>query len=275
MRRVAARTAIVLTVVICWAPPARADTTGSAITDGSGIGEQAGVGVVAAGHGGGNAPRCVDVPVRDVHDGAGYVVFPTGQVIGVKVSAPAGRAPGTWYAKWCGAGEFDGFFFVADVNTVALADEAWKRLTLPLPQPQLSPAGDQIVNLPSWLWLAGPWAPLSSTVSVPGVQVTAVAVPEQALWTMGDGGQVVCDGPGVAYDAAIWAAAPAPSCAYTYTSSSAARPDLRYHAAVTVRWHATWSASGVAGGGDLGTIDRTTVFSVRVGEVQALNTTVP
>jgi hypothetical protein len=274
MPRVTARAAIVLMVLICWAPPARADTTGSAITDRSGIGEQAGVDVVNGGHSEGPAPRCVDVPVRDLRDGVGSVVFPTGDVISVKVSPPAGRATGTWYAKWCGTGEFDGFFFIGTVNTVALADEAWKRLTLPLPQPELSPAGDQIVNLPSWLWLAGPWAPLSSTVSVPGVRVTAVAVPEQAVWTMGDGGQVVCDGPGVAYDAAIRAAAPTPSCAYTYTSSSATRPDLRFHAAVTVRWHATWSASGVTGGGDLGTIDRTTVFSVRVGEVQALNTAV-
>jgi len=273
--RVAARMMVVLTVLICWASPARADTTGSAITDGSGIGEQAGVGVVGGGHRGGPAPLCVDSAVRDLHDGVGYVVFPTGDAIAVKVSAPAGRPPGTWYAKWCGAGEFDGFFFVPNVNPVVLADEAWKRLALPLPRPELSPAGDQIVNLPSWLWLVGPWAPLSSTVSVPGVSVTAVAVPEQVVWTMGDGGQVVCDGPGVAYDSAIWAAAPAPSCAYTYTNSSAAQPDLRYHAAVTVRWHATWSAFGVAGGGDLGTIDRTTVFTVRVGEVQALNTTVP
>ena len=56
------------------------------------------------------------------------------------------------------------------------------------------------------------------------------------------------------------------------TQSSAAQPDLQYHAAVTVLWHATWTVSGAAGGGDLGTIERTTNFAVRVGEVQALNT---
>jgi hypothetical protein len=273
MRRLAASTVIVLVGVVGWAPTARADTTGSAITDGTGIGEQAGVGVVAGGHDGGSTP-CVDEPVRDVHDGIGYVRFPLGDDVAVTVTAPAGQTSGTWYAKWCGAGEFDGFFFVANVNPVALADEARKQLDLPLPQPQLNPAGDQIVNLPSWLWLVGPWVPRSSTVSVPGVRVTAVAVPEQVVWTMGDGGAVVCDGPGVAYDSAIWAAT-SPSCAYTYTNSSAAQSDLRYHAAVTVRWHATWSAVGVAGGGDLGMIERTTAFTVRVGEVQALNTTAP
>jgi len=275
MRRVAVRTAIVMTVLVCSAPTARADTTGSAITDGGGIGEQAGVGGAGGGQHDGPAQRCIDAPVVDIHDGIGSVTFPFGGAVAVTVTPPPGQPPGTWYARWCGADEFDGFFFVANVDPVALADEAEKRLALPLPHPQLNPAGDQIVNLPSWLWLAGPWAPLSSTVSVPGVRVTAVAVPEQVVWTMGDGGQVVCDGPGVAYNSATPAGLQSPSCAYTYANSSAAQPDLRYQAAVTVRWQASWSASGVAGGGDLGTIERTTPFTVRVGEVQALNTTVP
>ena len=89
---------------------------------------------------------------------------------------------------------------------------------------------------------------------------------------MGDGGQVVCDGPGTPYDSTIPAAAQSPSCTYTYTHSSATQPNLQFQAAVTVRWHATWTATGVAGGGDLGTIDRTITFPVRVGEIQALNT---
>jgi hypothetical protein len=272
MHRVTASAAIVLALLVCWAPTAHADTTGSVTTDDTGIRQQVGVGVSSGGHRGGKAEQCIDVPLTDVHDGIAYMPLPLGAGLEVKVDPPPGQPAGTWYVKWCGAAEFGGFFFVSSVNPIALAVEASKRLPLPLPRPELSPSGDQIVNLPSWLWLGGRWAPLSSTVSVPGVSVTAVAVPEQVVWTMGDGGQVVCDGPGVAYDAAIPAAAQSPSCAYTYTNSSAAQPDLHYQAAVTVRWHATWSAIGVAGGGDLGTIDRTSTFTVRVGEVQALNT---
>ena len=47
---------------------------------------------------------------------------------------------------------------------------------------------------------------------------------------------------------------------------------LKLHEAVTVRWQASWTVAGAAGGGDLGEIERTTDFSVRVGEVQAINT---
>ncbi len=275
MRRIVGSSVIIVSCVVLWVPAARADTTGSVYVDKTGIGEQAGSGGTSGGHRRGVTQKCIDVPVTDVHDGIGHVDLPIGGSIEVKADPPPGRLPGTWYAKWCGVAEFEGFFFVTNVNPVALADEASKHLPLPLPRPELSPSGDQIVNLPTWLWLGGPWAPLSSTVSVPGVSVTALAVPEQVVWTMGDGGQVVCDGPGTPYNAEIAAAAQAPTCAYTYTNSSATQPELHYQAAVTVRWHATWSASGIAGGGDLGTIERTNTFTVRVGEVQALNTSTP
>jgi hypothetical protein len=272
MHRVAAILTIVLAVLAGLAPTARADTTASAGTDGTGIDEQAGIRVDSSGQSDSPAQQCVDVPLTPNSEGVAFIQLPQGGAVEVQLGTAPGQPPGMWYAKWCGTGEFAGFFFVSNVDPLALADAARKHLPLPLPQPELSPAGDQIVNLPSWLWVGGAWAPLSSTVSVPGVSVTARAVPEQVVWTMGDGGQVVCDGPGTPYKPNDPGGAQSPSCAYTYTHSSATQPNLRFRAAVTVRWHATWSASGVAGGGDLGTIDRTTAFTVRVGEVQALNT---
>jgi hypothetical protein len=274
MHRLVAIATIALAVLAGWAQTARADTTGSASTDPTGIGEKVGVDGGSGGHSGGHAQKCIDVPLV-VHDGIAYVPFASGQGISIAVHPLPGQPAGTWYMKWCDAAEFSGFFFVPTVDPAALAVEASKRLALPLPQPQISPAGDQIVNLQSWLWLGGPWAPLSSTVSVPGVSVTVRAVPERAVWTMGDLGQVVCDGPGTAYDSTIPAAAQSPSCGYTYAESSASQPNLQFRASVTVRWHATWTAAGVAGGGDLGTIERTTTFPIRVGEVQALNTNAP
>jgi hypothetical protein len=272
MHRVAAILTIVLTVLAGFASTARADTTASAGTDGTGINEQAGVRVDSSGQSDSPAQQCVDVPLTPNSDGIALMQLPMGGEVEVQLDIAPGQPPGTWYAKWCGGTEFAGFFFVSTVDPLALADAARKHLSLPLPQPELSPAGDQIVNLPSWLWLRGPWAPLSSTVSVPGVSVTVCAVPEQVVWTMGDGGQVVCAGPGTRYNPKEPGSAQSPSCAYTYTHSSATQSNLRFEAAVTLRWHATWSAAGVAGGGDLGTIDRTTTFTVRVGEVQALNT---
>jgi hypothetical protein len=274
MHRLVAVATIALAVFASWTETARADTTGSASTDPTGIGEKVGVDSSSGGHRGGRAQKCVDVPLT-VHDGVAFVPFPIGGGIEVTANVPPGQPAGTWYAKWCGHAEFAGFFFVANVDPAALAVEASKRLPLPLPQPHISPAGDQIVNLQSWLWLDGPWTPLSSTVAVPGVSVTVHAVPEQVLWTMGDLGQVVCDGPGTPYDSNIPADAQTPSCAYTYAESSARQPNLQFQASVTVRWHATWTASGVAGGGDLGMIERTTTLPIRVGEVQALNTNAP
>lgn len=274
MHRLVAVATIALAVLAGWAQTARADTTGSASTDPTGIGEKVGVDGGSGGHSGGGTQKCIDVPLT-VHDGVAYIPLPLGGAIEGTISQPPGQPPGTWYAKWCGAAEFAGVFFVSSVNLTALADEASKRLPLPLPRPKISPTGDQIVNLQSWLWLGGPWTPLSSTVSVPGVSVTVRAVPEQTVWTMGDFGSVVCDGPGTAYDSTIPAAAQSPSCAYTYAESSASQPNLQFRASVTVRWHATWTATGTAGGGDLGTIERTTTFAIRVGEVQALNTNAP
>ena len=223
---------------------AGAGTTTSVYTNGSGIGEQAGTGTGVGGSNGGTLQHCVDVPLTVAPDGIVYLELPLGGGLGGTIDTGSGRAPGPGMRNGAAPASSTGSSS-SPMSTPSRwqtrRGNAWRFRRR---SPHLSPAGDQIVNLPSWLWLVGPWAPLSSTVSVPGVRVTAVAVPEQAVWTMGDGAQIVCDGPGVAYDAAIWAAGPAPSCAYTYTSSSAAQPDLRYHAAVTVRWHATWSAIG-------------------------------
>jgi hypothetical protein len=48
-------------------------------------------------------------------------------------------------------------------------------------------------------------------------------------------------------------------------------PDGVHHASVTVTWQFSWSANGVPRG-VFGTLDRTTGFDLRVGEVQALIT---
>jgi hypothetical protein len=104
------------------------------------------------------------------------------------------------------------------------------------------------------------------------VTVTVLTVPETAVWAMGDGTTVVCAGPGTAFDPTQPAASQQPSCSHTYRRSSSSQASQEYTASVAVRWRVSWQVSGAAGGGDLGTLDRTTSFAVRVGEVQALNT---
>ena len=177
---------------------------------------------------------------------------------------------GFWYEKVCD-GVFEGVFYISRRDPRLLFDYARRRLTLPLPTPGLSPAGDQIVNLPSWLWIADGWTERTSRVAIEGIAVSVAATPMSVQWSMGDGAVVVCEGPGVAFDASRPAAAQQPTCTHIYRRSSARIPGLAYTAAVTVKWSATWSVEGFAGGGVLPDIERTTTFAVRVGEVQSVN----
>jgi hypothetical protein len=43
---------------------------------------------------------------------------------------------------------------------------------------------EELMFLPTWLWLAGGWAPTSATATVPGFSVTATATPTSVTWSM-------------------------------------------------------------------------------------------
>jgi hypothetical protein len=244
------------------APAAAADTGGSANTDGGGITSQVGSGAGQPGSAATQAPVCVYVPV-DIP--AGITVYDEdGQPVVTDSS-------GLWFEKTCD-GVFIGSVFVSRRNPAELLSEARRYLPLPLPEPALNPGGDQIVNLATWMWISTGWSTQRSSVSVPGISVNVTAEPVSATWSMGDGSVVVCDGPGVAYDPSLTSDVQAPTCAHTYTRSSASQSGDAYSVSVTLRWHATWEVIGFAGGGDLGMIDRTTALNLRVAELQAVNT---
>lgn len=187
--------------------------------------------------------------------------------------------PGSWYLRTCSGpgGEAVSYTYLPDaqpVDPAQLAAEAFEQLPLQLPAVATSPdpGQDQLVRVPTWLWVENGWAPLSASASVPGVTVTVTAVPRSVAWSMGDGGAVTCDGPGTPYDRSHPAASQSTDCSYTYLRPSSGRPGERYPAEATMTWSVSWSASGVAGGGDLGTVSRTTAFALRVAEAQALQT---
>src|SRR5690606_30446017 len=84
---------------------------------------------------------------------------------------------------WVAPGEGD-----TPVDPAVLAAEAVDNLALPAPRVASSPHDFQLVRLPTWLWLAGDsWQRQTASASVPGLTVTAVAVPTRATWQMGDG----------------------------------------------------------------------------------------
>ncbi|ASO21595.1 hypothetical protein FHR81_003239 [Actinoalloteichus hoggarensis] len=193
--------------------------------------------------------------------------------------------PGAWYVWQCSTEGYrdalyrppvwipDGDEPGADLlpSPEELAALARDQLRLPQPSIATSPTGDQLVHLPTWLWLEETgWGARSATASVPGVSVTATARPVSTTWSTGDGASVTCPGPGTPFPGGGDPEAPSPDCGHVYRSSSDHQPDQEFPLTATVRWKITW-----VGGGGAGTLpDLTTeaTTTVRVAESQALNT---
>jgi hypothetical protein len=194
-----------------------------------------------------------------------------------------GQGPGAWYVWKCTTeGVTDGLYrppvWIADgqqpgaaqlPSPAELAQMARKQLRLPSPSIAANPAGDQLVNLPTWMWLSGGWGPVSATASVPGVSVTAVATPTSVTWAMGDGSAVTCTGAGTPYKAGTDPKAPSPDCGHVYRRSSASQPRQAYPVTATVHWTVTWSGAGQ--GGTFPDMTTTGNATFRVAESQALN----
>jgi hypothetical protein len=164
---------------------------------------------------------------------------------------------------------FDARMRIVGPSPEMLGRQARARLDLPEVVIRLNPPADQLVNLPVWLTLdRTSWTVQSATASVPGVSVTATARPVRASWSMGDGGSVVCDGPGTAWGPGTDPAAASPDCGYTYRRSSAGAAGGRFAVSVAVTWVVTW-----AGAGQTGTIPGLTTMGtvwVAVQESQAV-----
>lgn len=150
---------------------------------------------------------------------------------------------------------------------------AVERLTLPEPVIRTSPDEDfaQVVHVPTWMWVErGTWGPVTASAAVEGVTVTATARPQKAVWSMGEGGEVVCRGPGTPYSDAYGPKASSPDCGYTYRRASLAEPGNEYTVSVRVSWDVAWR-----GGGQSGVVPGLVIEASRqlaVDEVQAVVT---
>jgi hypothetical protein len=178
------------------------------------------------------------------------------------LAPPSAAVPGD------GAGEADG---VAPADPQTLAQQAAAVLDLPTPDLHLNPEGDQVVRLPAWLWIAADqWEPRRVSASAGPVTTTVTATPARVTWDMGNGDEVQCDGPGTPYQPRYAGRPEATDCRYTYRRSSAGQPGEVYEVTATVHWELAWSATGAAGGGDLGTVPMSTTQPARVTQIQAL-----
>lgn len=187
-------------------------------------------------------------------------------------AAGSGALPGggAWLDGVCSAtGAIQTPAYVAEVTPAEIARLARNQLRLPVPTIAANPVGDQLVNLPTWLWLSDGWGPISATATVPGVSVTALATPTSVTWSMGDGATVTCGGAGTPYRPDGDPKAPSPDCGHTYRISSAGQPRQVFRVIAAVHWTVSWAGAGQSG--TFPDLTTTSDTAFRVAESQALN----
>jgi hypothetical protein len=209
---------------------------------------------------------------------------PGGALVARPVAAPAPGQQEAWYVWTCTtAGVADGLYhppvFVPNgqaapnaaglLSAVQVAELARKQLRFPTPRIGANPVGEQLVDLPTWLWLTDGWDRMSATAAVPGVSVTAVATPVAVSWSMGDGARVTCSGAGTPFRAGDNPAAASPDCGHTYHASSASQAGQAFPVTATVRWRITWAGAGQRG--VFPDLTTTGNAAFRVAESQALD----
>jgi hypothetical protein len=193
---------------------------------------------------------------------------------------PPPDQPGSWYVWRCtkpGAAEalYRPPIWIpngqpAAASPEAVAEMARRQLHPPAPSIATNPVGEQLVNVPTWLWLSSRWEPVSSTASVPGTSVTAVATPTAVDWSMGDGTTITCHGPGTPFPSDRDPTAASPTCGHTYRQSSVDQPRQEFQVSAAVHWTVRWSGAGREGVFPDMTTTSHTAF--RVAESHALNT---
>lgn len=192
-------------------------------------------------------------------------------------------ATGQTYDDWVDV-VAQGGTFVPQPQPEDLLPELYERVVqeLPTPIPRIAPADwmpEQwtYVHLPTFFWVdqsQGQWAPITATASVPGLSVTATAVPERLIVHPGDGsGDITCEGAPPAFVQGRDDPETFDGCEHAYRDSSAMAPSGdAFAVTVDIIWHATWSASN-GESGDLGSVSTTSATRpLPVAEIQALVT---
>jgi hypothetical protein len=158
------------------------------------------------------------------------------------------------------------------IDPAALAATALKQITFPSPVIHMNPdaAQDQLIGLPTWMWVdAGGLGTRSAIATAGPVVVTGTLRASSVVWDMGNGDKVTCNGPGTVYDPSQPNAQP--SCAYVYKQSSAKRPTKAFIVTATITWAGNYAVAGAPGGGTLGPVSRSSSVPVRVAENQSIN----
>lgn len=163
----------------------------------------------------------------------------------------------------------------APADPMAMIVESMDSFELPRPEISASPAPDSLilVKTPVWLWIDDQqWQPATAEADVPDLSLELTATPRATRWTMGDGAEFACEGPGTPYDPQAHAPdTQSPDCGHVYTRSSAAQPDGTYTVTAEITWDLTWELSN-GETGQLDAVATTSQIDLTVQESQGLVT---
>ena len=158
--------------------------------------------------------------------------------------------------------------------TAELIDMALANIDIDLPVPHLSPPGQTVPNVTTWLWTED-IATQTASATASGVTITVTATlattryeinpsDDPAAASTDDHVVIVCAGAPHAFDPARPEREQATTCSHRF-----AAPTRDVTIDTTVTWRATWTASNGTSG-DLGTIDRTVTMPYRVQEKETV-----
>ena len=214
------------------------------------------------GDGGGAAAKCQwngrVIPCYD--DLLGW--FNNGDGCYYKLAEPQPTAPEgqQWYVRTCNGGDLGEQSVVlrdgpppgygAPPDPEELARRALASISLLPPRVAVAPRrskGPGLVGLPVWMWASGGasyFGPLRASASDRGLTVEITARVTRIVWTMGDGTQVTCTGPGTPYAAdGPRAGRTSPDCGYDRGYARAGT----YQVSATTFWTVEWSGGGESG----------------------------
>lgn len=158
------------------------------------------------------------------------------------------------------------------VDPRQLAEDARESVQIAQPPIETSPDADRetYAQVTTWLWVDNDWwQTYSATATAGRVSATVTASPNTSVWATGDGGTEHCAGPGVEWHRGM--DDDDTYCSHVYTRSSDSEPDGTYLLEATVSFDVTWT-SNVGLSGSLQGVSRTSSRSIRVGEIQAVET---
>ena len=169
---------------------------------------------------------------------------------------PGSTPQGAWYVLSCSlpvsmTGSYSPIWVpstpthAAAPSVPGLLQQAFDQAALRHTVINLNPPGEQVVNVPSWLWIApSDWTSVVANAAAGNVTATVTARPMSVVWNLGDGNSVTCSGPGTPYDPSKPADAQSTDCSYTWRTSSADQPQGVYIVTATIEYAVTTVVTG-------------------------------